>query len=136
MLPSTGENTLRIHIPTGADLTPARLQESIQMADAFLQTFFPAYASANMYCNSWLLSPALKALLPDTSRIRQFQNAFIIEKTDPDAQDYLTWVYRCPTFPSPSLEALPEQTSLQKAMKQYLLRGGKIGTGYGRLKGF
>ena len=50
--------------------------------------------------------------------------------------DVLEWVY-CLTEAQQKqtpLEALPEDTTLQRNMKAYLLSGGKVGTARGRLK--
>ena len=103
---------------------------SYAMARDFLKELFPAYQNAPFLCTSWLLSPGLKECLPRTSRIRSFQEDFVITETFPERMDFLTWVYKRPDIP---LEELPENTSLQRELKRYLLKGGTVGEAAGVL---
>lgn len=84
-----------------------------------------------MICESWLLSPALKEILPHTSKIIQFQSLFDIQSWNQDAKDYLMWVYHCE---DKNPMELSEDTSLQRSMKQYIIHGGTIGNAKGTLK--
>ena len=63
-------------------------------------------------------------------RIRSFPEDFVITETFPERMDLLTWVYKRPDIP---LEELPENTSLQRELKRYLLKGGKVGEAAGVL---
>ena len=103
---------VHVHIPSDADLSPEARHRSYDMARDFIARFSPAYKGAPFLCTSWLLSPALRECLPKGSRIR------------------FTWVYKRPDIPLPDL---PEGTSLQRNLKKYLLAGGKVGEGKGRL---
>lgn len=125
-----------LHIPSDARMDMAALDGSVTQARAFLREYFPEWAEASMECESWLLSPALQKLLPEGSNILRFQKAFEVTETDPAPMDVLEWVY-CLTEAQQKqtpLEALPEDTTLQRNMKTYLLSGGKVGTARGRLK--
>lgn len=73
----------------------------------------------------------LSGLLPEKSNIRDFQERFEIVRTDEASTDYAEWVFQTE---SSNIADYPERTSLQKTMKQHLLRGGKISSGYGLLK--
>lgn len=121
---------LHVHIPSDADLSPERCDESFRMAEQFFAAHFPETAGSKFACDSWLLSPALKELLPEGSRILQFQNRFEIKHWNQDADDFLEWVFKRKDL---LLEELPEETSLQRKMKAYLLNGGKIGEAYGEI---
>ena len=114
----------------------AALDESVTQARAFLREYLPEWAEAPMECESWLLSPALCKLLPEGSNILRFQNAFEVTETDPEPMDVLEWVYWLTEGQQKHtpLEALPEDTTLRRNMKAYLLSGGKVGTARGRLK--
>lgn len=124
-----------LHIPSDARLQMSLLEDSVRQAKQFLAQWFPGWADAPMECESWLLAPALKGLLAETSHILQFQNAFEIMSTDPDAMDVLEWVFGLAEGQQKDvqLQELPEKTSLQKRMKQYLLEGGHVGVARGRL---
>lgn len=128
-------DSIHLHIPSDVQLQMPLLDESVRQAKQFLKQWFPDWEEAPMECNSWLLAPALKELLADTSHILQFQNAFEIMSTDPDAMDVLEWVFGLAEGQQKDvqLQELPEKTSLQKRMKQYLLDGGQVGVSRGRL---
>lgn len=130
-----GEKYVSIHIPSDANLDLAALCQSYEKACDFLKRYFPAFAGVGMCCESWLLSPALKGLLPADSRIIRFQENFVIEKVIPDSDDYAEWVYGIEEKNADiEVSILPERTSLQRTMKQFLLKGGKVGVAIGRLK--
>mgnify|MGYP001624027803 CR=1 FL=1 len=127
----TGARALSLHIPAGADLSLASLCASLRAADAFFAEFFPQFDGTEKYCDSWLLSPVLPALLPQDSHILQFQSGFEIVRHDPSSSAALDWI-----FPDDSLppERLPEGTLLQKKVKALLLAGGSLGWTLGRLR--
>ena len=114
----------------GPALSAGARRDSYRRARRFLARFFPDYCGAPFLCTSWLLAPGLRACLPEGSRILSFQDDFEVTGIFPDRDQFLTWVYKRPDIP---LMDLPEDTSLQRNLKQYLLRGGKIGEAAGRL---
>lgn len=126
-----GEKRIYIHIPPKTDLSDSSVRSAYSTAKEFFARYFPEYADADMYCDSWLLSPALPGLLPPDSRIVQFQNAFDVDTTDYDTNAFIEWVFQRNDLP---LNDLPEDTLLRKNMKAYLLQGGKIGWSHGKLK--
>lgn len=125
-----GEKTVHVHIPSDADLSPEARHRSYDMAQDFIARFFPDYGSAPFLCTSWLLSPALKECLPEGSKIRSFQDEYEVTDVFPEPDSFLTWVYKRPDIP---VADLPEDTSLQRNLKKYLLAGGKVGEAKGRL---
>lgn len=125
-----GAKAVHIHIPSDADLSCRARRSSYTAARTFISRFFPAYADAPFLCTSWLLSPALKECLPESSRILSFQSEYEVTEIFPDHDQFLTWVYKRPNVP---LADLPEDTSLQRNLKKYLLAGRKVGEAAGRL---
>lgn len=127
-----GVPCLSVHIPAGVSLTKEKLGATHRAWKAFAAKFFPAYENAEVYCDSWMLSPALRELLPANSNILYFQSCFEILHSD-DNDAVLDWV-----FPGekPPYEQLSERTSLQRAMKRYLVNGGRVGWIKGRLRSF
>ena len=114
---------------------PDKLNASVAQARDFLKTYFPAWADAKMRCHSWLLSPVLKELLPENSRILHFQAAFDLLAADSDSDGALTWVYQMTDEQAKEADfrLLPEKTTLQKNLKARLLAGGHSGEGRGEL---
>ena len=105
--------------------------ESLSQFQDFCKQYYPAWKIERMECQSWLLSPALKSILSDSSHILAFQELFDVIETDYESMAVLDWVFS--GFDTVSDE-LPEKTSLQKNMKKYLLTGGKIGWSKGILR--
>lgn len=122
---------ISIHIPSDAVLTRENCVESIQRARQFFEQQDKDYTKVPYTCDSWLLSPALKELLPESSRILQFQDMFEIQKVKKEEKSYLEWVFKTGDIPA---EELPEDTSLQRKMKEHLLKGGWIGEAEGVLR--
>lgn len=125
-----GQRFISIHIPSDTKLKKELLARSYDGARLLIARVFPEYEKADMKCESWLLAPALQRLLPEGSNILEFQKSFEIEKVEEDAKDVMEWVFQNPHL---SLDEAPENTSLQRKMKQYLLQGGKVGIAFGKL---
>ncbi len=130
-----GGNTRRIflHIPADADLSDGAVDASLAEARAFFCKYFPAFADAEYVCESWMLSPALGEILPGTSRVRRFSERFSVVLWEEDSPAFRDWIF--PSAVMAPAEALPEETSLQQAVKRRLLMGGKIGWAEGVLNG-
>ncbi len=125
-----GKEAVAIHIPSDAAMTPDCVTRSLEQAVSFMEKYYPDYVGVPYTCDSWLLSPGLKELLAPDSNIIRIQERFHIEEVNPDAPDVLEWVFKNPKC---VLEDLPENTSLQRRMKEVLLRGEKIGIAFGVL---
>lgn len=124
-------NLISVHIPSDADLRKNSVEDSIKAFKEFCKEHFPEWESCSLYCESWLLSPALKDLLDDDSNIINFQKYFTIENVDYESMAVLDWVF--PGYTEIS-EQLPDSTSLQKSMKDYLMQGKKVGWAKGVMK--
>lgn len=118
-----GTKVLNVHIPAGEPLRIEECQKSFEQAKEFFEGEYQVYV-----CDSWLLSPHLKEILPETSNIIGFQNLFEITET----------YYRYPQAEQrifgevlEDKEQYPENTSLQKRAKEYILSGQDLGIGVG-----
>ena len=120
-----------VHIPSDAEFTVQNCDESINMAKIFFRTYYHEYSTADYLCYSWLLAPELSQLLQKESNILQFQKRFHILKEDYELMDIMEWLFQTK---DKAIENLPERTSLQKNMKNYLLSGGKIGNALGIMR--
>ena len=131
----SGGNTRRIflHIPADADLSDGAVDASLAEARAFFSKYFPAFADAEYVCESWMLFPALSEIMPETSRVRRFSERFSVVLWEEDSPAFRDWIF--PLAVTAPTEELPEETSLQRAVKRHLLAGGKIGWAEGVLNG-
>lgn len=126
-----GTLEVHIHIPADAKLTPDALRETFAKEQAFMKEYLPEWASVPHTCESWIMSPMLKELLPENSRILWFQSLFEIKKYTPTLRWVLEFVFKLEEcqHKNVKLEDLREDTSLQRAMKKYILAGGNPGEG-------
>lgn len=124
------EPTLSIHIPSDADISSENCTSSFKDASDFFNSYFPDFQYKHMSCFSWLLSPNLKQVLREDSKILQFQRMFQIVEEHPDDKDYIKWVFGKRDI---EVSQLPENTSLQRNVKRYMLDGKNIGSGSGKL---
>lgn len=127
-----GKKATSIHIPSDADFSPEKVQESLKQAGEFFKKRYPDYADVAYFCESWLLSPRLGALIKEESNIRKFQNLFQTDEDLPQDKEYMEWVFG-KTADTPWQE-LPERTSLQRKVREMLKNGENLGAGTGILK--
>lgn len=113
-----GTPALSVHIPAGEPLDPDAALDSFRQAEAFFPRYF-GQTYPLFICYSWLMAPTLKEVLPPTSRILQFQSMFETVYTRPNRQAE----ERVFGFLADDSHTYPEKTSLQRALKAYLLSG-------------
>mgnify|MGYP003308766946 CR=1 FL=1 len=130
-----GEDLLAVHIPSDAVLTDENLDESFASARAFFRKYYPEAGERRFTCGTWLLSPKLKDMLNENSKILKFQNRFHIERSL-GGDGCLSWLFgiRGKTLSDIDLTTLPEKTSLQRSVKAAFLRGENVGQYYGIYK--
>ena len=122
------KRALSLHIPSDASLDLKACRSSHEAARTFFAAYFPAYARAPVVCGSWLLHPALKELLGEESNIVRFQSLFDIVRVDEDDISYRAFVFR---RTDGDIADYPEKTTLQRRLKEHLLRGGHMGSALG-----
>lgn len=125
---------LSVHIPSDGVLSPKALEESYTCMRRFFaeegRAFCFCGAPEAVICGSWLLSPTLQTLLTEDSGIRNFAKDYTLYARDLDSTGFYQWLFEGKT----GLAELPEDTSLQRKVKQHLAAGGKIGEGHGFLE--
>ena len=122
------DGDIAVHIPSDADLSEGALDRSFADARIFFKE--KLNESGDFVCTSWLLSPVLEQLLPSDSKILGFQRRFTLEGVE-DSEEYKVWLFKNPSLLP---ENFPENTTLQRNAKAFILSGGKIGAGTGRIK--
>lgn len=118
-----GTKALNVHIPEGEPLKMEACRESFGRAGKFFGQEYQVYV-----CDSWLLSPHLEEVLPNTSNIIRFQKLF--EVTDVGYQ-YPQAEQRIFGEILEDKRQYPENTTLQKRAKEYVLSGKDLGIGVG-----
>lgn len=98
----------------------------------FFRTYYPDHKYDRYTCESWLMSPVLKRLLPEGSHIVSFQERFTVISEDREEREFIEWLFQVPV--DTAYDQLPERTTLQRKVKALLLAGGTVGCAYGILK--
>ena len=79
-------------------------------------------------CESWLLFPANKEILPEQSNIRRFLSDYDVYRTRENNNDLWRIYYGAEQN---DFENLPENTGLERAYKKWLLSGHMAGQSWG-----
>lgn len=129
---SKGERVKSIHIPSGfGPLTEEARYDSYRRAYDFFKNERKG-APLVCFCHSWLLHDSTKEILPPSSNTIAFINDFLIVRQEQEESFPNAWRVFGADAQKPTAE-LPERTSMQRAYKQYLLSGRKLGYGLGIL---
>ncbi|MBQ2809257.1 MAG: hypothetical protein IJF11_00010 [Clostridia bacterium] len=124
-----------VHIPrTMTPFDKASREDAYAKAKAF---FAPKLNGAPMIftCYSWLLYPAYRDIIPEKSNTRSFMDDFKIIGQYDDKEGQYNDAWRLFDMDQPEdINDYPENTSLRRAIKQYLLNGGRTGEGLGIFK--
>jgi GNAT domain-containint protein/N-acyltransferase family protein len=111
-----------IHIAEAGPFPPDACDESIARAHEFLPRYFPDEHPTRATCTSWLLDPQLADYLPPASNIIRFQRRFTLraDKSADDNASVIKFVFRAI---DPDLDALPQDTTLQRAIVEHIKSG-------------
>ena len=126
-----GEKVLNMHIPSnGISLTDEVRLGAYKEAYEFFKKDFPK-GYIPMYCNSWLLYPENEKIFPENSNLLKFMHDFaIVDGGDLDGFAVQWRVFGIKEGEIP-YEDLPENSSLQRAMKKWIVVNRHHGAGHG-----
>ena len=116
-----GSTCLSVHIPAGGDLTREACEESYARAIEIFSQLYPELEFKAFRCRSWMMSVELRNILSNGSRVLEFQEPYLKCPCKTDGKDALYFVFKTQTE---DYGSLPENTSLQRALKQIYLSGG------------
>ena len=119
-----GDTVVNTHIPEGDYFGPDAQEDSFRRAAAF-------FGRREFVCESWMLWPAHREMLAETSNIRAFMERFdIIDSWERPGVNDLWRIFGY--LPDYSPDRLPRDTGLRRAYAERLERnGGLTGGGYG-----
>lgn len=125
------EKCVKIHIPKGDRLDIQEVEESLKNSKYYIKKYFNL-DNHNYYCVSWLLSKELHEIVSETSNIYKFYNLFDITPSSSATSDILNFVFGSRDINE--YNNLPENTSLQKKLKEMLISNKEINLGIGKVK--
>lgn len=118
---------INVHIPSCGKLDYAEVQKSYEKAAVFYRAEFTEHPLV-FVCESWLLFPANKEILPEHSNIRRFLADYDVYRTRENNKDLWRIYYGAEKN---GFEHLPESTGLERAYKNWLLSGHMAGQSWG-----
>lgn len=127
---SPKDNVLGIHIPPGGGFDPKTMDESFSRAKEIFRKCYPDYPFKAFHCRTWLLSPQLRTILKPESNILAFQNRFVSVPYCSNGRECFSFLFGILSG-VPQMQELPENTSLQRAVKAIYVDGGCIHEGEG-----
>ena len=112
---------ISVHIPPSKDFTPENMEKAYSDCLRILAKSFPEYKPKAFYCHSWLMEPQLRDMMKPTSNILAFQGKYLRFPRISDGKAVLIFLFNDPTITN--WEDLPENSSLQRAVKEHYLSG-------------
>lgn len=121
----------RIHIPSDGSFDRDTVEASYRQAREIFHRCYPDYPYKAFFCTSWLMSPELRQLLKPSSNILAFQDGFTQIPWQSSGRLIFSFVFGMNAAIPENLDALPENTSLQRAVKALYRKGGYVHEGAG-----
>lgn len=116
----------RIHIPADGSFDRETVNASYERAREIFAKCYPDYPYKAFFCSTWLMSTDLRKILKPTSNILSFQEPFTLIPFRSSGRLVFSFAFQMDAAIPEDLNALPENTSLQRAVKQLYLNGGYI----------
>ena len=124
-----GDTVLNVHIPPGGGMDKESRLASYEKAAKFYKDVLNIDVKA-FFCGSWLLSSVNREILPPRSNIIGFMDDFdIFDEKERKSFDF-SWRIYGTAYTLPASE-WPEDTTLRKGYKKWILDGKCATTGYG-----
>lgn len=123
LLLKKGDPILSVHIPNKGALTKEACEESYGRACEVFGNCYPEFGYKAFHCHSWMLDPRLGEFLSESSNILAFQKKYARYAGETMGKDVLNFVFK---MQSGEYKDLPEDTSLQRALKKLYLDGKYI----------
>lgn len=117
-----GRPVINLHIPEDGPLEIAACRDSFRRMAEFFAAYRPDFAYEGAVCTSWLLDPQLRQLLKPDANILRFQE--FGERFEADEPSDAVFRVFGVKAAEQGLDAVEPATSLQRAMADFIRRGG------------
>ncbi len=116
-----GDAVASVHIPSSEPFTWELCQQSFAEAAEILKKYYPEKNVKAFYCSSWMLEKRLRELMGKDTNVTKFADLFHVYPRCSEATAVYSFLFHKGS-PVPPQE-LPEETSMQRAVKAYLCAG-------------
>ncbi|MBR5137541.1 MAG: hypothetical protein IKV30_05920 [Clostridia bacterium] len=124
-----GDEVLSVHISPNGKLDRDAAADSYARARAYFKNVFPDFEPKAYICDSWLLGRELPRFVKDTSNIFLFLKEYYNVPRSGGNEDTLNFLFK--EGPDVDLSTLPENSSLQKGIKEWMMSGKIMYSGKG-----
>lgn len=131
---SSDISLVKLHIPADGRLEKAAVDDSLRRAVPMIKKIY-GVDKLKISCTSWLLSRQLDCCIDKDSNLGYFRSLFDVTDLTSCVSDVMGYVYGNHSGKIPPFETLPETTTLQRRIKDYLIAGGDILAGSGVISG-
>lgn len=119
-----GDPCIDVHIPADLPLTPEICIDSYERAKEIFRKCYPEFKFKGIICHSWMLEKRLEEIQGKKSNVTRFADPFYGYPLKSSGAAVYSFVFKLPA-PIPADE-LPEETSMQRAVKKHLMNGGHV----------
>ncbi len=116
-----GEMIVEIHIPSEGGFSPEICRASYAEARRIIDECYPDYGAKAFVCHTWMMQTSLYDIMGKETNITRFQGDFVKYPLQSQGNGIYPFVYNL-KGKAPA-ETLPENTSMQRGIKKYLLSG-------------
>lgn len=121
-----GKSAVGVHIPAKTKLNVLDNLKSFKEGLDFFDKYYPELEMTGMVCESWMLSTEIEEVMGGKTNVTRFGDMFDrYDIGDTKGLGVCRFVFGCGT-PYPPVEELPESTTMQRKMKEYMLSGKRV----------
>lgn len=124
-----GDTALSFHIPSDIPYTIENAAASFRQAVAFFNRYYPDMKVRSIQSYSWLYSPQLTALLPESSGINRFNRELYLAPVPSGPDGFYSFVFKTDAA-SFDLETAETDTSLKRGFVEFVKNGGRVHNGF------
>ncbi len=116
-----GDNVLSVHITNSEPMSFELVKESFEAADVFFAKYYSDVGVKGYYIHSWLLEKRLRDIMGRDTNITRLADLFVGIPVRGGQHGVYMYLFGCSE--DTPVEELPEKTSMQRAVKKYMLDG-------------
>lgn len=120
--PKPSDWVLDLHIPAGGGMSLEVCADSFRRAFEFFDCFFPEKRANAVVCQSWMFNPDLAKILPPDSNLVRLLNEVHLFPIPVHERDGFFFLFGSKGESAP-LSELPRETSLQRAILDFVAKG-------------
>ena len=123
-----GDTALSFHIPPEIPYNVENAADSFRQAVEFFDKYYPDMNVKSIQSYSWLYSPQLKSMLPETSGINRFNREVYLAPVPSGPDGFYSFVFKTDAG-SFDLDTVETNTSLKRGFVSYVKNGGRVHNG-------